>query len=83
MLIGGGALPSLAAADEDAGEILFGVKCGRCHSAGRLATKFQGVEDLEAARKAFDGKLFRHFLKDAEERRLIIDYLVRLAGERR
>jgi len=82
MLIGGGSQPSFAA-DEDTGKILFDVKCGRFHSTGRMATKFQGVEDLESTRKAFDAKLFRHFLKGAEERRLIIDYLVRLARKSR
>jgi len=80
MLIGGGALPSFAA-DDDAGETLFRVKCGRCHSADRMATKFHGVEDMAATRKTMDDRLFRHFLKDAGERRLIIDYLIRLAKE--
>ena len=83
IMIAGNFLPSFAAADENAGEILFSIKCGRCHSAGRLATNFRSVENLETTRKAFDEKLFRHFLKDATERRLIIDYLVRLANENR
>jgi len=82
LLIGGDWTPSFAA-DGDAGETLFLIKCGRCHSPGRMATRFQGVKNLTASRKVMDDRLLRHFLKDAGERRLIIDYLVRLAKESR
>ena len=81
VLISDGWTPSLAA-DEDAGETLFSVKCGRCHSALRLATRFHGVNDINQVRQALDTRLFQHFLKNPDERHLIIEYLERLAREK-
>ena len=69
------------AGEAESGETLFRIKCGRCHSALRMSGTFYDVKELDVTRKAFDARVQRHFLKDATERKLIIDYLIGLAAK--
>ena len=60
------------------GELLFSVKCGRCHSHFRLANHYFRGKEIENAKLAIDNDRFGHSMRDEKARRLIIDYLSEL-----
>lgn len=72
-----GAISTIAAADVPDGRFLFNKRCATCHEASALMPplmKLPGDKEREAFLEKF---LSRHHARDAEERKLIVEYLLR------
>ena len=68
------------AAERDRGELLFAVKCGRCHGAVKLVEKHFAGLDADEVRRRLVRHLPAHFAANDAERRQIVDYLAGIAA---
>lgn len=66
-----------AAAEVPDGVFMFNKRCATCHEARALMPRLTALPN-DAERRAYLEKfLSRHHARDAEERKLIVEYLVR------
>lgn len=66
-----------AAAEVHEGRFMFNKRCGTCHEATELMPRLMKLPN-DAERGAFlDKFLARHHARDADERALIVEYLLR------
>lgn len=70
------ATPAAAAVPE--GSFMFNNRCGTCHQdAGALMPRLMKLPNDQERRSYLEKFLARHHARDAQERALIVDYLLR------
>lgn len=66
-----------AVAEVPDGVFMFNKRCATCHEAAALMPRLMKMPNDEERRAYLDKFLARHHARDGEERKLIVEYLVR------
>ena len=70
-------LTSQASAEVPDGAFMYNQRCGKCHEPSALMPRLMKLPDDNERRAYLDKFLARHHARDAKERELIVEYLVR------
>ena len=66
-----------ARAEGPDGAFMYNQRCGKCHEPSALMPRLMKLPDDNERRAYLDKFLTRHHARDAKERELIVEYLVR------
>ena len=66
-----------ASAEVPDGAFIYNQRCGKCHEPSALMPRLMKLPDDNERRAYLDKFLARHHARDAKERELIVEYLVR------
>ena len=69
-------LAAQARAEVPDGAFIYNQRCGKCHEPAALMPRLMKLSDDNERRAYLEKFLARHHARDAEERKLIVEYLV-------